>query len=99
MVGLYEPWIARRFCSAALVRYSTKSVASFWFFEYFETASCQPPNVAAWRPVAPPLGSATTPTLSLIGLSALFARFHAYGQLRMNTALPDWNTPRASSSP
>src|SRR5215471_16577533 len=99
MVGLYDPSMARRFCSAVLVRYITRSAASFWFFEYFDTASCQPPSVAALRPPVPPFGSATTPTLSLIGLSALLARVHAYGQLRMNTALPDWNTPRASSSP
>src|SRR5262249_27167265 len=99
MVGLYEPSMARRFCSEALVRYITRSVASFWFLEYFDTASCQPPSVAALRPLAPPLGSATTPTLPLIVLSELFARFQPYGQLRMNPALPDWNTPRASSSP
>ena len=49
-------------------------------------------------PSAPPLGSAITPTLPATGLSLPLASAHAYGQLRMNTALPAWNALRASSS-
>src|SRR5450755_1598385 len=98
MVGLYEPRIARSFCTAGLVRYMTRSAASFGCAEYRLTASCQPPSAAAdWPPS--PCGSAETPTLPLTGLSAPWLSDQAYGQLRMNTELPFWNTPRASSSP
>src|SRR4051795_11860251 len=98
MVGLYEAPIARAFCTCALVMYITRSAAASGFFEYFDTASCQPPSVADRLPSGP-CGSAATPTLPLIGLSACCDSDHAYGQLRMNAALPFWNTPRASSSP
>src|SRR5690242_3233915 len=98
MVGLNEPTRARRFCSSGPVRYFTRSTAISGCVEYFDTPSCQPPSVPVDLPSAPPLGSAITPTLPLIGLSLAFTSDQAYGQLRMNTALPDWKAPRAPSS-
>src|SRR5256885_16775015 len=99
MVGLNDPTSARFFCVSLLVRYITRSAAASGFFEYFDTASCQPPSVPALRPAAPPLGNGAMPTLPCTGLSAPCASDQAYGQLRMKAALPLWNTPRASSSP
>src|SRR5207253_3161845 len=87
-----------RFSSSGLVRYIARSTAALAFFEYLLTAHCQPPSVPVFLPSAPPLGSAITPTLPFVGLSGAWESAHAYGQLRMNTAFPDWNAPRASSS-
>ncbi|EWS63570.1 hypothetical protein Y695_03197 [Hydrogenophaga sp. T4] len=63
MVGLYEPLMARYFCDSALVMNITRSAAMAGFLEYLDTASCQPPSVAAFWPLAPPLGRADTPIL------------------------------------
>ena len=80
--------------------YSASEAAASTFFEYLLTASCQPPRVAAFLAPGPvPAGSAATPILSLIGLSAAWPSDQAYGQLRMNAALPFCHTPRESSSP
>src|SRR5690349_6802160 len=64
-------------------------------FEYFDTASCQPPTVPtdAFLPVC---GSTVTSNLPLTGV-VWFAAY-AYGQLRMNAALPEANALRAPSS-
>src|ERR1043166_7731935 len=98
-VGWKPATIARRFCSAADGRYSTRSAASAGCLENFDTERSQPPRVAAGCAPSPsPLGSAATPTLSLTRLLGSCAVAHAYGQLRMNTALPLWNAARASSS-
>src|SRR5258706_4576185 len=48
IVGWYDPPIARFFWMSALVMYITRSADASMFFEYFDTASCQPPNVAAF---------------------------------------------------
>ena len=98
MVGLYEPLMARNFCDSALVMNITRSAATAGLREYLDTASCQPPRVAAFWPSAPPLGRAETPILPEILESLALPSDQAYGQLRMKAALPFWNTPRASSS-
>src|SRR5512138_4046642 len=98
MVGLMLISSAARFCSPVLARYMARSTACFLFFVYLLTAQFQPPSVPVFLPPGPPLGSAVTPTFPLTGLSPPCESAQAYGQLRMNTALPDWNAPRASSS-
>src|SRR5450432_1874368 len=63
--------------------------ASTLFFEYAETASCQPPMQVA---LLPPLsdGSVVTPTLPLTFESAsLSRRFQTYPQLCPKITLPD----------
>ena len=66
--------------------------------EYLDTAKFQPPSVAAGLSAAVPVGKVATSNLLLMALSAPLPRLKAYGQLRMKTALPVCQTPRASSS-
>src|SRR3954451_23099124 len=66
-------------------------------FEYFDTASCQPPTVAAdfWPA---PCGSGATANLPLTFEPLAWAREYAYGQLRMKAALPLMNAVCVSPS-
>src|SRR3977135_140061 len=98
MVGLKLTSMAARFCSSGLGRYLARSTAALVFFEYLFTAQFQPPRVTGFCRSGPPCRTALTPTFPFVGLSGAWESAHAYGQLRMNTALPDWNAPRASSS-
>ena len=56
-------------------------------FEYFDTASCQPPTVPTDGPFAP-CGSTVTLNLPLTFESAPAAIEYMYGQLRAKAALP-----------
>src|SRR5689334_23250819 len=62
IVGTFEFVIVSNFSTALLVMYRTNSIAASWCFEYFDTASCQPPTVATdWPPG--PWGSGATANL------------------------------------
>src|SRR5215211_4668219 len=87
------------FSSSGEHMYLTNSIAASWFGEYLETISCQPPSVAACVAPSPsPIGNWATPTFPTSGESAAWVTEKAYGQLRMNAALPGANALRDDGS-
>src|SRR4051794_26972883 len=89
MVGEWLRSIVNDFSSSGEHMYLTNSMAASWFGEYLETINCQPPRVAACVAFSPsPCGNCTTPTLPTRGESGACVTEKAYGQLRMNAALP-----------
>src|SRR5687768_4125376 len=61
--------------------------------------SCQPPSVAACvEPSPSPIGNCVTPTFPTSGESGACVTEKAYGQLRMNAALPGANALRLDGS-
>src|SRR5262245_21733594 len=95
MVGTLLLKIASYRSTAGLVRYLTSSTAASGCFEKLDTPSCQPPTVPTGA-FAPVRGSVVTSNLPLTG--PVWPIAYAYGQLRMNAALPAVKACSASPS-
>src|SRR5206468_12858170 len=95
IVGTLALKMASYRSTAGLVIHRTNSVAAPTCFEYFVTPSCQPPTVPT-DGLFPVCGRTVTANLPLTGVVWLAEQ--AYGQLRMNAALPESNAFPASPS-